>query len=207
IDTPEHRAFTELSEMKDNLANKYGIASVAPKTSAVLDASGNPIITPGQQGVAAYGIQPSDLVDLKTAINSGLKPNKFTNAGQAKILDFKSYVQNALDQASQLSPEFGGALSAAEKQAAKVGIYKDPMLRGLWQPEDYVAYKAGNQPSASTFNRQAGFLNSLDTTNAGRSYSLASILPPDQAQSLIRAAALNQKTGGIKSFILPAPDP
>lgn len=210
VDTPEYRALTELKEYQDNLQSKYGIQGTEDKTMQLPSWKQPMVVQKGSEGQEAYGIQPSDLVDLKTTINSGLKPNKFSDAGSAKILAFKKYVQGALDDASNISPEFGQALSKAETQAAKVGQYRSPALRALWQPEDYVSYKAGNAPSAATLGRARGFLSNLNTagsgaTAGGRPFSLATILPKEDAQAIFRAAILNSKPSGIKGAILPAP--
>lgn len=210
VDTPEYRALTELKEYQDSLQSKYGIAGTSDKAMQLPSWKQPMVVQKGSKGQEAYGIQPSDLVDLKTTINSGLKPNKFSDAGSAKILAFKKYVQGALDDASSISPEFGQALTKAETQAAKVGQYRSPALRALWQPEDYVSYKAGNAPSAATLGRARGFLNNLNTsgsgaTAGGRPFSLATILPKEDAQAIFRAAILNSKPSGIKGAILPAP--
>lgn len=193
VDTPEYRAYTELKEFRDNLSNKYGIESTPNKISPIVDENGAPIITQGKQGVNAYGIEPSDLVDLKTTINSGLKPNKFSTAGNSKILQFKKYVQNGLDEASGLSPEFATALKNAEKQAARVGMYREDSLKPLWQPEDYVAWKSGGEIPADTQTRAAKFLENVNNRALGRASSISKILPKEDTQSILKAAIKHGK--------------
>ena len=193
VDTPEYRAYTELKEFRDALSSKYGVQSTPSKTSPIVDEFGNAITTAGKQGVKAYGIEPSDLVDLKTTINSGLKPNKFSTAGNSKILQFKKYVQGGLDEASGLSPEFAKALKNAEKQAARVGMYREDSLKPLWQPEDYVAWKSGGEIPADTQTRAAKFLENVNNRALGRASSISKILPKVDTESILKAAIKHGK--------------
>lgn len=194
VDTPEYRAYTELKEYRDNLDTKYGIQGTPDKTAQLPSWKQPMVVEKGTPAQDAYGIEPSDLVDLKTAINTGLKPNNFSNAGSMKILSFKKYVQNGLDEASSISPEFGTALKAAEAQAKKVSIYKSPELKPLWQPQDYVAYKGNGDLPAATQSRAAKFLDNLNTQKVGRASTLAKILPKDQATTVLKHAINNARS-------------
>jgi hypothetical protein len=200
VDSPEYKALTELKEIRGNLESKYGIQGTPDKKMQLPSWKQPMTVEKGIAGQEAYGIEPSDLVEIKSVLNSGLRPNKFTTAGSGKILMFKKYVQDALDTASSVSPEFGKALTAAEKQAARNGIYKSPELRTMWQPEDYVAWKAKqNNPEASgytdsTITRAGTFLKSLDSPRAGRASVISRVLPKDQAQAILRDAILNGKS-------------
>lgn len=192
---PENRALSQLQEIRDNLQSKNSVPQIGVKP--VPDATGEiPIQDDYQPGIKAYGLQPSDAVDIKTTLNQLVKSGKFTNAGQAKILDFKNYIQDFLNQASDVHPEFGNALTKAETQAARVGMYHDPKLAGLWQPKpDYLSYKGETTPSAETFDRMANFMDKLNSGSpaAGESYSLAQILPHEQLQNIFRNALLQNK--------------
>jgi len=193
----EHLALSNLIDIRDNLSEKYSVNSKPPQDTGIINPNGEPIIKPGVKGVEAYGINPSDLVDIKTAINSGLNTNRFVTSGGGKLLAFKSYVNDALKNASDLSPEFGKALNTAEKQAARVGQYKSSQLKPLWQPEDYVAWKAAqNDPtnagvSASTLSRANEFLDNLNSDKAGRASILSTLLPPEMAKQVLRQAIIH----------------
>lgn len=200
-DTSEYRTLMDLKDFRDNLNQKYGISGTPDKTMQMPSWKQKMVVEKGTPGQAAYGIEPSDLVDLKTTINSGLKPNRFPKAGDAKIMQFKKYVQDSLNEAGGVSPEFKRSLMAAEKQAARVGIYKEDSLKPLWQHEDYVAWKGGTPLQADTQNRAARLLDNLNSQVLGRSSSLSKILPKDDLKKIFRAAILNAK--GRKKLPFP----
>lgn len=202
----EHQALSELKDIRDNLTDKYTIQAESPTLNQRLGMSAE------KKGVDAYGIQPSDLVDIKTAINSGLNPNKFMTHGKSIILGLKSYVQQGLDEASAVMPDFGDALNTAENQAKKVAQYKSPSLKPLWQPEDYVAYKSGNASAPTTINRAQNFLQNMQSSTqaTGRAVALANVLSPEDFKSYVKAAVLHANRNspslmGAAANLMPNP--
>lgn len=207
----EHQALSELKDIRDDLIKKYSISGTPDKTIQ-MPSWKQPMTIKGDPGQSAYGIQPSDLVDIKTAINSGLNPNKFMTHGKSIILGLKSYVQQGLNEASTTVPEFGDALNKAESQAAKVAQYRNPALKALWQPEDYVAYKSGNATAPTMVNRAARFLDNMqsDTQATGRAFALSKVLEPDDLKGLIRNAVLHANRNkptilGALASVIPNP--
>jgi hypothetical protein len=188
VDTPEFRALTELKDIRSGMQTKYGKPEIPDTTSSIVDEFSRPIVTRGQQAVSAKGVEPADLIEIKTVLNSGLKPNKFATSGSTKIIELKKYVSNALKDASAAKPEFGKALKLAEKQAGKVGLYKEDSLRQLWQPEDYLAFRAGGELPADTINRASQLLQNINTKATGKISNLSKILPREQAKQIVKEA-------------------
>lgn len=188
VDTPEFRALTELKDIRSGMQSKYGSPKIRERVSPIVDEFGNAIGSQGQKALQPKGIEPADLIEIKTVLNSGLKPNKFATSGSAKIIELKKYVNEALKQASVANPQFGKALRAAEKQAAKVSLYKEDSLRQIWQPEDYLAFKTGGELPSDTINRAAQILQNINTKATGKVSALSKILPKDQAREIVKEA-------------------
>jgi hypothetical protein len=192
----EEGALRQLMDIRDNLQEKYA----AP-----------PEFKPGNLGVVstpteATGISPNDLVSIRKSINSGLNANKFLTAGKGQLLDLKTIVNDGLDKASEVSPEFGAHLDKFNKQAARLGLYEEDSVKPLWQPEDYVAYKAKiNDPvhpgiANDTISRATTFLDNLNSTKGGRAAALSEILSPDKATPILRSAIINARRNAPSLF-------
>lgn len=216
----EHLALSHLEEIRDNISARNGIASTPDKQMQLPSWKRPMVVEKGVPGQAAYGVQPSDLIDIKSAINSISNPNKFTTSGKGTLLSFKNDVTEALAEAGRLHPEFGKALTAAEQQAAKVGKFKSSEIRTLWQPEDYVAYKAamptldadgniikqafGSGATPGTVNRANKFLSTLSGINtAGKTQALTDILPPEIVQDIFRSAMKQERAGATQIPLRP----
>lgn len=194
----EQAALSQLDEILSSLKDKYGIAG---KTKDVIQDPSLPKMNiAGEKGVNAYAISPNDAVLIKRVINDGLSSKAAVKAGGAKLLGLKSYVNRVLEEAGQLKPEYKKAISAAEKQAARMGIYRSKELRPIWNmKEDYVPWKAvqnGNATTAvseGTLTRANKFLETVNSKNAGRASVIAKILPKSESTQIMREAIIHGK--------------
>lgn len=193
-DSSEYRALMDLADIKDNLLKKY------PPT---------PKFEMGPVGLRQVGfepryVSPSDLVEIKAVINTGLKPNKFTSAGAARLNEFKSSVSGLLDSYAKADDVFGELLKRAENQTVKLGAYKEDVVRQLWQPEDYLAYnnyiKSGSPLPSDTLSRAEKALTSMQSSPLAKSSALYKILPKEMADDIIASsiALSKQKEPTIK---------
>lgn len=199
--TKEQAALAQLQDMQSALNEKYGI----PKSGTPKKPMGATGLaeTPSNEtpAMSAYGVSPADLLDLRQAINAGLSGKNIVKAGGASLLDFKNYVNGALDTASQIKPSFGEALKKYNldwaNQAGKFLNNKE--LDPFWKQEDYIAWKAKqNNPAQPGFtpgtqSRAATFLDNLNTPKAGRVASISQVLPKEYATQLLKSALINTK--------------
>ena len=184
----EGLALNQLEDIRDNLVGKYGV----PQS--------NGYFTDPDAAVTATRVSPNDLVQIRKSINGGLNTNQFLTAGKGQLVALKNLVNDGLSEAATQSPEFGDYLQQFNQQAAQLGKYETKAMAKLWQPEDYVKHVSGQDLSADGFGRASTILDRLNQKNAGAVDALTSVLPPDQASGIIRAAQINAR-GKIPSLL------
>ncbi len=204
--TDEGAALSKLQDIRDNLVAKNG----NPET--------NQYFVPENPKVNATSVSPNDLIDIRKAINSGLNSSKFLTAGKGQLLDLKTAVTEGLQQAAKASPDFGKALTEHDAQATKLGQYKMDALKPVWDPSDYVAWKASQNTEGTpsytpdTLKRASNFLDNVSNNPEESIAALQKTLPREQVLDIVNDAAAHAekltptfKTAAINLLSHPTP--
>ncbi len=204
----DRAALNQLKTIQNNLENKYGIAATEQKTSNILDASGNPIIkSQATASIPANTVSANDLVQLDKAMSAALPAiGKNLASGDLSLLDFKSEIGKAINDASTIKPEFGEAYQNAKDLYGKManifydpnakGVKTNPQLAPIWKISDYKNMGKSITPT-DTLSRAGKTLSYLDTQDTGKISAVLNALPPEQRQSLMNAALANSKQNKI----------
>jgi len=131
--TPFHEGAPALNKLKSIQAKISG-GTEAP---TILDQYGNPLKTQIPDSV-----QVNDLVDLKQLLNNQFNPKRFTQAADTPYVGLSNTVDNALESASTIYPEFGEANELAKKNWVNnvaLPFQNNKVLSKFWKPEDYFA--------------------------------------------------------------------
>ncbi len=180
----ETSALDQLTSIRDNLNTKN------PK-----------IVSTAGETVAPRTILPGDLMDIEKTINQGLPDKKFLTSGAGQSLSFKKTIQNALERAGEINPEFKDSYGNYKSEATNLmkTFVKNDSLKPFWQPEDYVAWKShqnnpAQEPLANkTYTRANNILPNLNTSNLGEIKAVIDALPSEQGQELMRSAFIKAK--------------
>ena len=145
-------------------------------------------------------INSNDALEIRKGINDIMSSPTFPSSGQASLLRIKALADKVLDKGASLDKDFGGKLNLYKTQSQDVAkrFTNNKSLKTLWQPEDYVSWKAAQNAakegkvisdvSDATITRANKFLENLNTKDAGKITSALNAMPKDQAAETMRAA-------------------
>lgn len=180
LDPKQSALLGKLLKIQDNLDS--GI-----KTDLV-DSSGAAL-----EGKLSGQIPLSALTDLDESLSGFSKTNKFSDAAGHYAGELKALVNQKIGELRDIGHgDFVDAHNAAKafyKNEVATKYLNNKELSPFWQPEDYYAWKNGTV-TPSTLSRAATFLKDVNSKEAGRAVSIASILPKDLSKEIFRKAVI-----------------
>jgi hypothetical protein len=119
--------------------------------------------------------------------------------GSRHLIDAKSSVESVLSDASKSNPEFGATYQDYNNKAISIAknFSNNPSLKGLWQPNDYISWKA-YQNKISAAKEVNPILK--DMPDEAIAAQINSTLPPDQQISPYSPAAMSRIGNAAKNL-------
>ena len=150
-------------------------------------------------------VTAKDLMDIETAINSGLSGTRFAKVGDTKLFGFKNDVKNALEAASSSNPQFAADYNMAKELGQDLAskFTGNESLKPFWRPKDYVSWKANQKMPTQALTNNEGlsragrFLEQLNTKELGKIRAVTDVLPKEQVEELMRAAVIKARQNDI----------
>ncbi len=177
----EENALSTLNDIKTNLANKV------PTT-----------LSTAGEAVSKPKISASDLMDVESSINDAIPKGQAT-PGSRHLIDVKNTVQGVLSDAGKDNPDFGAAYGDYKNKAISLAknFSDNPTLKGVWQPKDYLSWKAYQNSLAKAREANPILQNMPDEEIAKQ---INATLPPDQQISPYSPAALSRIGNSVKNL-------